>query len=73
MNDLNWRKYDESNKPREGQLVLIHVPNATQNCHRFEVKYFIPEKPGFGWGWYPGGQNPNGTYWVPLEGIPTPP
>jgi hypothetical protein len=72
MNGLKWKRYDDSDQPRSGEFALVFFPGASQSCYKIGVRYFIPKKPGYCWGWYPGGQSPHGTFWVPLDEVPVP-
>lgn len=60
---IPWKKYDDEDQPEDGQFCLV--------CFRdgdMDVRYFVRES----WGWYPGGSDPIGTYWVPVEDVPRP-
>ena len=71
MVNIKWIKYDDDNQPKDGQFVLVYFPGAAVS-HKLDVRYFRPKKPGYCWGWYPGGSNPNGTYWVAINDVPVP-
>jgi len=71
--NFGWVRYEgDPNDQFLSGFYFVYFPRESQFCHKFDICYFRSQEPGHCWGWYPGGRNPNGTWYIPLERLHLP-
>lgn len=61
--NLKWYSVDDK-LPEPYKEVLVYESIGHSG---FSVKHYVPYKPNYSHGWYPGGGQTAGTFWAELD------